>query len=244
MVDQGDRHTTRRTCAAAGVEPLKRSDWNRPIRRRLLAVSNLSHSFSSVLRSPRFARRCLLSVLLTAGCAPNEPEDVPQPVPRGDVPTLGAAGDVAGRRPRPSPPTVAPGTPLDEDGFASALRATGARWIVVPVFAAECGPCMTEALRLTARRPAWKATGIDVVGMGMDETSADVLRFFHATGERVDYPLYRAPWFAKQHHVEITPTVLIYSADGNLRFRTDVIESEQGIQAALDEKLGELLGGE
>ena len=184
-----------------------------------------------------------LSVLLIAGCAPNESADVPQPVPRVDVPTLGAVGDVADRRPQPSSPTVAPGTSLDEDGFASALRATGARWIVVPVFAAECGPCMTEALELTARRPAWNANRVDVVGMGMDEDAADVRRFFLATGQRVDYPLYHAPWFAKKNHVEITPTVLIYSADGNLRFRTDAIESEQGIQAALDEKLAELRGG-
>ena len=185
-----------------------------------------------------------LSVLLIAGCAPNEPEDASGPVPRVDVPALGGLSDVADRTPQPSPPTVAPGTPLDEDGFASALRATGARWIVVPVFAAECGPCMTEALELTARRPAWKANRVDVIGMGMDEDAADVRRFFRATGRRVDYPLYHAPWFAKQHHVEITPTVLIYSADGNLLFRTDAIESEQGIQAALAEKITELVGGE
>jgi len=193
--------------------------------------------------SPHHVPYSLLALaVLVAGCVRGESEQRPRRVPRVDALSLGSAGKAVDRKPHPPASTVTPGTPLGEAGFASALRKTGARLIVVPVFAAECGPCMTEALRLTARRPAWKAIGVDVMGMGMDETAADVRRFFHATGERVDYPLYHAPWFAKKNHVDITPTVFIYSADGKRLFRTDVTESEPDIQAVLEKKLAELVG--
>jgi len=176
------------------------------------------------------------------GCVRDAPDQGLPRVRRADAPPPEAVGLVADRKPNPPALPVAPGTTLSENGFASALRATGARLIVVPVFAAECGPCMTEALRLTARRTAWKAMGVDVMGMGMDETPAEVRRFFQATGERIDYPLYHAPWFAKKNHVDIMPTVFIYSVAGKRLFRTDVTESESDVQAALERKLSELVG--
>ena len=61
------------------------------------------------------------------------------------------------------------------------------------------------------------------------------------TGQRVTFPLYLAPWFARQQKIDQTPTLFIYSADGRQLFRTDSQHAEEGIMAALDNRLSELL---
>ncbi len=136
---------------------------------------------------------------------------------------------------------IEPGTPLAESDFAKTLRETGARFVVVQVFMEACGPCITESLHLTAQETAWRDRGIAILGLGMDDTPDGPKAFFESTGKRVTYPLYLAPWFAQQHEVFTTPTVFIYSADGEQLFRTDAEQAESGIMNSLDTKLSELL---
>jgi len=136
---------------------------------------------------------------------------------------------------------IEPGTPLVESDFAKTLRETGARFVVVQVFMEACGPCITESLHLTAQETAWRDRGIAILGLGMDDTPDGPKAFFESTGKRVTYPLYLAPWFAQQHEVFTTPTVFIYSADGEQLFRTDTEQAESGTIESLDAKLSELL---
>ncbi len=136
---------------------------------------------------------------------------------------------------------VSPGTPLLEAEFVQTLRATGAEYIVVQVYMEACGPCMTEALQLTKIAEQWRKDGVAILGMGMDETPAGAEAFFRSTGGRIRYPLYFAPWFAKQQKVTATPTLFIYSVSGEQVFRIDPMTAETSIMAAIGEELAGLL---
>lgn len=149
----------------------------------------------------------------------------------------GSVGDTRGTLASP----VAPGTPLEPSDFQKTLRGTGARFVVVQVYMQACGPCITESLQLTAKEAAWRDKGIAILGLGMDDTPDGPKAFFESTGKRVTYPLYLAPWFAQQREVFTTPTVFIYSADGEQLYRTDTEQAESGIMNSLDTKLAELL---
>lgn len=152
-----------------------------------------------------------------------------------------AAMIFAGGCERPSAPTgVSPGTALQEDEFLPALKATGARFIVISVFAADCGPCLTESLQLMGRREGWRTQGVEILGLGMGKSPEDVRRFLKQTGDRVAFPLYFAPWFAERQVVEATPTLFIYSAAGERLFRADGLEHED-LPKLADEKLRHLL---
>ena len=139
---------------------------------------------------------------------------------------------------------LAPGTLLREADFRQTLEATGADLVVVQVYLESCGACMTEALKLAKREAAWRARGVAILGLGMDETAQGPRAFYEMTGQRITYPLYLAPWFARQQEVQRTPTLFIYSADGKQLFRTDGVHAENGIVAALEEKLTELLAND
>lgn len=136
---------------------------------------------------------------------------------------------------------VEPGTILTEANFKKTLGETGAKYVVVQVYLEGCGPCMTEALHLTEKEPPWRKVGVAILGLGMDQTPDGPKAFFEHTGKRITYPLYLAPWFAQRQDVFMTPTVFIYSAGGEQLFRTDAEQAEEGIMAALSEKLTELL---
>ena len=132
---------------------------------------------------------------------------------------------------------VEPGTILTEANFKKTLGDTGAKYVVVQVYLEGCGPCMTEALHLTEQEPQWRKEGVAILGLGMDQTPDGPKAFYEHTGKRITYPLYLAPWFAQQQEVLMTPTVFIYSAGGEQLFRTDPEQAEEGIMAALSEKL-------
>lgn len=138
-------------------------------------------------------------------------------------------------------PRVAPGTLLSESNFSQTLLATGAEFVVVQVYAEACGPCITEALKLTQLEKQWHSQGIAILGLGMDETSAGPKSFFDSTGGRVEFPLYLAPWFAKQQQVEATPALFIYSADGEQLHRYDSKKADISAVEEISEKLAELL---
>ena len=103
---------------------------------------------------------------------------------------------------------------------------------------------MTEALKLAKRKAAWRARGVAILGLGMDETAQGPRAFYEMTGQRITYPLYLAPWFARQQEVQRTPTLFIYAADGRQLFRTDGVHAEKGIVAALEERFSELLAND
>jgi len=136
---------------------------------------------------------------------------------------------------------VEPGTELAEVHFKQTLRKTGAKYVVLQVYAEACGPCMAEALLLTKQQQAWQTSGVAILGMGMDETPAGPQAFYRHTGQRITYPLYWAPWFAEQQKVYATPTLFIYRANGEQLFRTDPETAEEGAMVALNAKLSQLL---
>jgi len=136
---------------------------------------------------------------------------------------------------------VEPGTELAEVHFKQALRETGAKYVVIQVYAEACGPCMTEALRLTKQQQAWQTLGVAILGMGMDETPAGPQVFYRHTGGRITYPLYWAPWFSEQQKVYATPTLFLYGANGEQLFRADPETAEEGVMVALNAKLSQLL---
>jgi len=135
---------------------------------------------------------------------------------------------------------VAPGTRLEESAFDSTIRATGARWIVVQVFAEACGPCMTEALELTEKRLMWNAQGIEILGLGMDDSAEAAKTFDENTGGRITFPLYSAPWFARQQEVTVTPTLFLYDSRGQQLLRTDPVQADPSVLAVLQNKLDDL----
>lgn len=139
---------------------------------------------------------------------------------------------------------VQPGTQLQEADFQQTLEATGADLVIVQVYLESCGACMTEALKLAKREAAWRTRNVAILGLGMDETAQGPRAFYEMTGQRITYPLYLAPWFARQQEVRRTPTLFIYSADGRQLFRTDGLHAEEGIVTALEGKLAELLAND
>ncbi|MCZ7646199.1 MAG: TlpA family protein disulfide reductase [Planctomycetota bacterium] len=121
------------------------------------------------------------------------------------------------------------------------LRATKAQYIVIQVFAEKCGPCMEEALKLSALAREWSERGIAVIGMSYDSQPESVKRFFDDTGKRVTFPLYCAPWFAEKHEVVATPTLFVFSAEGKKLHAADPLSeaSETPLDAILS-KLAQL----
>jgi len=136
---------------------------------------------------------------------------------------------------------VEPGTLLEEAEFKKTLLAAGAELVVVQVYLDACGPCITEALKLTQMQPKWHSQGVTILGLGMDETAAGPKSFFDSTGGRINFPLYLAPWFAKQQQVEATPVLFIYSASGEQLHRSDPFNAEINAVDEISEKLSELL---
>jgi thiol-disulfide isomerase/thioredoxin len=136
---------------------------------------------------------------------------------------------------------VEPGTLLEEAEFKKTLLAAGAELVVVQVYLDACGPCITEALKLTQLQKPWRSRGIAILGLGMDETSAGPKSFFDNTGGRINFPLYLAPWFAKQQQIETTPVLFIYSASGEQLHRSDPFNVEINAVDEISEKLSELL---
>jgi len=139
------------------------------------------------------------------------------------------------------PLKVQPGTLLQEKDFQQTLLATGAKLVIVQVYLESCGACMTEALKLSKQETAWRDRGVAILGLGMDETAQGPQAFYEMTGQRVTFPLYLAPWFARQQEIRLTPTLFIYSVDGKQLFRTDGQQAEEGMLTALDHRLAELL---
>ena len=169
----------------------------------------------------------------------------PVPVGSSGAAGTGAAGESSpSSRPSATAPAqlVEPGTALEAKDFDRALRDTGAEYIVIQVYMEACGPCMTEALRLTEKLKPWRKAGVAIMGMGMDETAAGPRAFFENTGRRIAYPLYLAPWFAEQQEVLTTPTLFIYAADGKQLFRTDPERAAEGVMIALERELSRLVG--
>ncbi len=132
---------------------------------------------------------------------------------------------------------VPPGTVMAAGDFAELLAKRGGNHVVVQVFAEACGPCMTEAIELNDRLDAWRARGIAVVGLGMDDSPESVQAFYQQTGRRIRFPLYCAPWFAEQQEVTLTPTLFIYDTAGKQLFRADAESQQEGLLEALEAKL-------
>ncbi len=137
---------------------------------------------------------------------------------------------------------IEPGTELTEDGFREAIQNVNAKYVIVQVFQEGCGPCITEALRLTERQDSLRRMDVEIVGMGMDETADACKKFYKQAGERIAFPLYLAPWFAEQRDVFMTPTLFIFGTDGNVLFRADPEQAEDGVMAAMDKELARLMG--
>ena len=129
---------------------------------------------------------------------------------------------------------IAPGTILTQDQLKPMLQVCGTPWIVVQVFQETCGPCLTEALRLTDIRDTWRKKGISIVGLGIDPTVEETRRFSEHTGGRITYPLYHAPWFARQHEIEATPTLFLFRSDGRLVARVDPLRTDGDLLKAIE----------
>lgn len=178
-------------------------------------------------------------VLFLAGCRKENGASEPRPKP----PESQSAGNFepGNQTQTPGTPHIEPGTELTEANFKAALRDTGAKYVVIQVYMESCGPCMTEALQLAEKQAQWRASGVAILGLGMDETPAGPKAFDRHTGGRITYPLYLAPWFAEQQEVFTTPTLFVYRADGDQLFRTDPETAAEGVMAALQAKLSQLL---
>lgn len=113
------------------------------------------------------------------------------------------------------------GALLAESEFLSTLQASKAKYIVIQVFAEKCGPCMEEALKLSSLAPEWSKRGVAVIGLGFDPQQENVRQFFEDTGRRVTFPLYCAPWFAEKYEVLATPTLFVFSPDGEKVYVSD-----------------------
>ncbi|MCZ7647761.1 MAG: TlpA family protein disulfide reductase [Planctomycetota bacterium] len=179
-------------------------------------------------------RMTLFALALLAGCGA-----APDRAPQASTPEKPAAPPAA------APDAVEPGTELAEADFEKTLKASGARFVLVQVFAEKCGPCMEEARKLTAMQPKLKSLDAVVIGVGVDEKPKNVKQFYEDTGRVVTYPLYCAPWFAPKHEIEYTPTLFIYGADGKRLFRLDpdALDGEQDPLEIVLEKLEELRKG-
>lgn len=180
----------------------------------------------------------LVSVLLI-GCG--QESDRTQPLSGADEIETVRRMEAAEAMPTEEMVHVEPGTKLTEALFLQTLRETRAKFIVVQVYIEACGPCMTEALRLTEKQKVWRESGVAVMGLGMDDTPDGPQAFYRHTSERITFPLYMAPWFAEQQEVLATPTIFLYAADGEQLFRIDPEAAEEGVLPALDAKLSTLL---
>lgn len=201
-------------------------------------------SFSTfMLRVNRVSRCSCVAGIIICGIGCENPVAEPVQQPSSDIKSQSTDISDSNKEDEPSAASrVEPGTELTEADFVETLQETGAKLVVVQVYLEGCGPCMTEALRLTEKEEEWRSAGVAILGMGMDETSDGPKRFYEHTGKRITYPLYLAPWFSEQQEVIMTPTVFIYSVDGKQLFRTDPEHAEEGIMATLDAELSRLLG--
>jgi len=174
---------------------------------------------------------CLTLLMMSPGCG-----DVKAPASSASPPPSFQTTPI----PKPTQIAIEPGSLLTEQDFVPALKATGAKFIVITVFMADCAPCITESLQLADRRAAWRSTGVEILGIGMSEKPVDARRFFKQTGERTNFPLYTARWFPEKEKIEATPALFIFTPDGERLFRFDG-ESGENLSELINAKLEELL---
>ncbi|MGH7144453.1 MAG: peroxiredoxin family protein, partial [Planctomycetota bacterium] len=115
-------------------------------------------------------------------------------------------------------------------------------YIVITVFAADCAPCIREAKDLDAAVAAWQKRHIALIGISADITRDRVQKFVSQTGLPQNYPMYIAPWFVEDRHVDGTPALFLFDPAAKLLGHWSVDDTPDPFHA-LQAKLDDLQAG-
>jgi len=137
------------------------------------------------------------------------------------------------------------GKPLpDPQGFAfdRTWPSTRGKVVLVDFWASWCGPCKKSFPSLEALHQRYKAKGLVVVGVSVDEDPAAMVRFLkqHA----VSFPTVRDKnqKFVQTAKIAAMPTSLLVDRRGTIRFVNSGFKGSES-EAAMRQQIEQLLGG-
>ncbi len=177
----------------------------------------------------RAAAILMMAAVAGAGCGRKEGDSPEQPPSATGV--------------KPAPLVdVEVGTEFFENQFVPTIKASGAKLVVVDVWAPLCISCMEESVKLSEKKDALAKKGVLILGLGYTDSLQGAQSFNEGTDGKVSFPLYRARWAFAKHGLEVTPTLMLFDTEGKLLFKTDPLISDHPLED-LEKKIDEALKG-
>jgi len=161
-------------------------------------------------------KRAVIVLLLLAACAREQQSSVPRgkgkPATKTSQQESGSKADVG---------DVMPGYTAELlDGKPFNVTSEKGSVVLINVWATWCGPCRFEIPELQALHEKYRARGLKVVGVSVDDTGIDGVKQF-VTENKITYPIALDPdaRVANALRTTVLPTSIIVGRDGRIVWR-------------------------
>ena len=127
-------------------------------------------------------------------------------------------------------------------GKALKLSTLKGKVVLLDFWATWCGPCEETIPRLERLDDRYRAQGLEIVGVSVDDDAGEVPPFVRAHGMRYPVVVDEGKQVMELYNVRAVPTTVLVDRRGRIRARwmgtgDDVVEEmEQDIRSMLDEK--------
>jgi len=128
------------------------------------------------------------------------------------------------------------------DGSRFDLGAKGDKVVLLNVWATWCGPCRFEIPELQKIHEQYAPRGLEVVGVSLDEGSADDVRSFVAEQKKMTYPIVLDPdgKIAALLETGVLPTSVLVDRTGKIVWRRigAIMEGDAELKKAIEQSVG------
>jgi thiol-disulfide isomerase/thioredoxin len=194
------------------------------------------------MRAMRKTATALVLVALIAGCNKRGEKPADTTAKRG-APTQTATATTATTPPAPGTDVGAVMPEYDAtnlDGTKFELAGKRDKVVLVNVWATWCGPCRFEIPELQKIDDTYKAKGLEVVGISVDESGVDSVKQFVAEN-KMKYLVAIDPQgkIAAILQTSVLPTTILVGRDGRILWKKygPILENDQELKGAIEKAL-------